>query len=248
VPFLTDRNSIIELLRSNPAQAGTLWIEAGHERVLEELIAEAKRCGARFRVVSREEFARRFKGMRTHMVLERGVFSSLDPDALLARIRSTARPFLAAFDGISDPQNLGNALRSAACLALDALILPKDRSCSVTDTVSRVSRGAAEHVSVVRVTNLHRMLEELKRANIFCYGLEEQAGKNLWELDLTIPLCLVFGKEEGMRRLTRETCDEIVRIPTAAGFSTLNVATSFAISAYEVVRQRWKSQIPISKR
>ena len=238
MPLLTDRNSILELLRSHPAQAGTLWIEAGHERTLDELIAEARRCGARFRVVSRDELARRFKGVRTHVVLEREAFGSLDPDALLARMRTTARPFLAAFDGISDPQNLGNALRSAACLGLNALILPKDRSCSITDTVSRVSRGAAEHVSVVRVTNLHRMLEELKRANIFCYGLDEQAGKNLWELDLTIPICLVFGKEEGMRRLTRETCDETVRIPTAAGFSTLNVATYFAIAAYEVRRQR----------
>jgi 23S rRNA (guanosine2251-2'-O)-methyltransferase len=238
VPLLTDRNSILELLRSHPRQAGTLWIEAGHERTLDELIVEARRCGARFRVVSRDEFSRRFKGVRSHIVLEREAFGSLDPDSLLARMRTAARPFLAAFDGISDPQNLGNALRSAACLGLDALILPKDRSCSITDTVSRVSRGAAEHVTVVRVTNLHRMLEELKRANIFCYGLDEQAGKNLWELDLTIPICLVFGKEEGMRRLTRETCDEIVRIPSAAGFSTLNVATSFAIAAYEVRRQR----------
>lgn len=236
--LLTDRNSIMELLGSHPGEAGTLWIEAGHERRLEELIRAAKACGARFRVVSREEFGRRFKGIHSHVVLEREAFATLDSDAFLARLRTSARPFLAAFDGISDPQNLGNALRSAACLGLDALILPKDRSCSITETVSRVSRGAAEHVTLVRVTNLHRTLEELKRKNIFCYGLDERAAKNLWDLDLTIPLCLVFGKEEGMRRLTRETCDELVRIPTTAQFSTLNVATSFAIAAYEVQRQR----------
>ncbi len=69
---------------------------------------------------------------------------------------------------------------------------------------------------------------------MFCFGLDEHGKKNLWELDLTIPLCLVFGREEGMRRLTRETCDEVVRIPTAPNFPSLNVATSFAIAAYEV--------------
>jgi 23S rRNA (guanosine2251-2'-O)-methyltransferase len=125
---------------------------------------------------------------------------------------------------------------------MDAIILPKDRSCGVTETVSSIARGATEHIAVTQVTNLARYLEAIKKENVFCFGLDEHGKKHLWELDLTIPLCLVFGREEGMRRLTRETCDEVVKIPTAPNFPSLNVATSFAISVYEVVRQRRNNQ------
>ena len=239
--LLDNKNSILEALRLHPDQARRIWIEAGYESQAEEIVREAKRHGISFRVVSRDEFSKRFRGTRFRVCLERESFSYRDPDALLRDIASVSGPFLAAFDGISDPQNLGNIMRTAGCLRTETLILPKDRCCGVTETVVKVAHGAAEHVAVAQVTNLHRYLEALKQKNIFCFGLDERGDKYLWELDLTIPLCLVFGNEEGMRRLTRETCDEIARIPTAAGFPTLNVATSFAICAYEVVRQRRKS-------
>ncbi len=239
--LLDNRNSILEALRLHPDQARRVWIEAGYESQTEEIVREAKRHGVSFRVLSREEFTKRFRGIRSRVCLERENFSYRDPDALLSEIGSVPGPFLAAFDGIADPQNLGNIMRTAGCLRTEALLLPKDRCCGVTDTVVKVAHGAAEHVAVAQVANLHRYLEALKKKNIFCFGLDERGEKHLWELDLTIPLCLVFGSEEGMRRLTRDTCDEIVRIPTAAGFSTLNVATTFAIAAYEVTRQRSKS-------
>ncbi len=238
MPLLDDKNSILEALRTHPEQSKKLWIEAGYERLAEQAMREARTQGVSFRVVPREEFVRRFKGNRSHLCLEREAFSYGDADALLKKLASLEKPFLIAFDGIADPQNLGNALRSAACFSTDAIILPKDRSCGVTETVNSIARGAAERISVVQVGNLHRYLESMKKENIFCFGLDEHAEKPFWELDLTIPLCLVFGREEGMRRLTRETCDEIARIPTAPNFPSLNVATSFAIAAYEVVRQR----------
>ncbi len=244
--LLDDKNSIRELLRVHPEQAKRLWIEAGYERVADAVIGEARRSGVSFRVVPREEFARRFRGNRSHICLEREAFSYYAPDALLEAISAGRVSFVGAFDGISDPQNLGNAVRSAACFSMDAIILPKDRSCGVTETVSSIARGAAEHVSVAQVGNLHRYLESLKKENMFCFGLDETGEKAVWELDLTMPLCLVFGREEGMRRLTRETCDEIARIPTAPDFPSLNVATSFAIAAYEVMRQRAKKLSAIS--
>jgi len=242
VLLLDNRNSILEALRIHPTQAKRLWIEAGYERTADRIIHEARRLGLSFRILPHEEFARRFKGNRSHICLEREAFAYGDPDLLLKEIVSAGRTFLAAFDGISDPQNLGNALRTAACLGTGAVILPKDRSCGVTETVSSIAMGATEHVPVVQVVNLHRYLESLKEKNVFCFGLDERGEKNIWELDLTIPLCLVLGREEGMRRLTRETCDEIARIPTTGNFPSLNVATSFAIAAYEVARQRKKSQ------
>ena len=245
--LLDNKNSIFEALRIHPDEAKRLWIEAGYERAADAVIQEARKLGISFRVVSREEFARRFRNNRSHICLEREAFSYREPDGLVKEIAAMRRPFFGAFDGISDPQNLGNVLRTAACFGIDAVILPKDRCCGVTEAVSSVARGAAEHIAVAQVTNLHSYLETIKRENVFCFGLDEHGKKQLWELDLTIPLCLVFGREEGMRRLTRETCDEVARIPTAPNFPSLNVATSFAISVYEVVRQRWKSQFPISK-
>ena len=236
--LLDNKNSILEALRVHPEEARRVWIEAGYERMADEVIQEARRAGVSFRVLSREEFAKRFKVNRSHICLEREAFSYREPEALLKGIGSIRSPFLGAFDGISDPQNLGNVLRSAACFGMDAIILPRDRSCGVTETVTGVARGAAEHIAVAQVTNLHRYLEALKKQNIFCFGLDEHGSKCLWELDLTIPLCLVLGREEGMRRLTRETCDEVARIPTTPNFPSLNIATSFAIAAYEVARQR----------
>ena len=236
--LLDNKNSILETLRVHPDEAKRVWIEAGYERAADAVIQEARKLGISFRVVSREEFAKRFRGNRSHICLEREAFSYREPEALLKEIGSMRSPFLGAFDGIADPQNLGNVLRTAACFGMDAIILPKDRSCGVTETVSSVARGAAEHVAVAQITNLHRYLEAIKKGNVFCFGLDEHGEKNFWDLDLTIPLCLVFGREEGMRRLTRETCDEVARIPTAPNFPSLNVATSFAIAAYEVARQR----------
>jgi 23S rRNA (guanosine2251-2'-O)-methyltransferase len=90
----------------------------------------------------------------------------------------------------------------------------------------------------VRVTNLSRYLDALKKRGVFCYGLDERGATALWEVDLTGSVCLVFGGEEGLRRLTKETCDALVRIPTNPSFPSLNVATSFALACYEVVRQR----------
>jgi 23S rRNA (guanosine2251-2'-O)-methyltransferase len=238
VLLLDDKNSILEVLGVHPEQVKRIWVEAGHERTADRVLQQARRLGVSFRVLPREEFARRFKGIRSHICLEREDFSYREPDELVRQIHSMQRPFLGAFDGISDPQNLGNALRTAACFGMDAVIIPKDRSCGVTETVSSIARGATEHIAVAQVNNLHTYLEIIKKENVFCFGLDERSDKSLSELDLTIPLCLVFGREEGMRRLTRETCDEIARIPTATNFASLNVATCFAIAAYEVVRQR----------
>ena len=130
-------------------------------------------------------------------------------------------------------------MRSAACFDAEALIIPKDRACAITDTVAQIAQGAIEHVPITRVTNLTRYLEALKKAGIFCYGLDEKGEAPLWTIDLKGPICLVFGGEDGMRRLTKETCDAMLKIPTNPLFPSLNVATCFALSAYEVKKQRW---------
>jgi 23S rRNA (guanosine2251-2'-O)-methyltransferase len=235
---LDNRNSIVESLLTHPEEAVRLWIEAGHERVLAPVIEQARKTGVSVRIVPREQFQNRFKGIKSHAVLEREAFHYADPDGLLAAIPDMPVPFLSAFDGIYDPHNLGNVIRTAACFRLNGVAIPRDNACGVTETVVNVARGGTDHVSISRVTNLARFMEGLKKANVFCLGLDEGADKSLFELDLTLPLCLVVGGEDGMRRLTKERCDLLLRIPASSEFSSLNVANAFAIAAYEVVRQR----------
>jgi 23S rRNA (guanosine2251-2'-O)-methyltransferase len=238
MPYLDNRNSIIESLRSQPDQSARLWVESGHERSCGPVMEEARRAGVSVRVIPREQFQRKLQGTKSHVLLEREEFRYTDGDQLLAAVPTLAKPLLSAFDGIFDPQNLGNVIRTAACFHLDGVIIPRDNACGVTDTVVNVARGGTDHVPVSRVTNLTRYIEELKKKNVFCFGLDENADRNLFDMDLTMPLCLVLGGEEGLRRLTKERCDLLLKIPTSVGFPSLNVANAFAIAAYEAVRQR----------
>jgi 23S rRNA (guanosine2251-2'-O)-methyltransferase len=203
---------------------------------------QARRSGISIRVLPKDQFEKRFKGTKSHVILEKEGFRYADPDTFLARVSEIPDPLLSVFDGIFDPQNLGSVIRTAACFGMDTVVIPKDNACGVTDTVVNVARGGVEHVPIIRVTNLARYIEELKKKNIFCFGFDERAEKNLFETDLTMPLCLVLGGEEGLRRLTKERCDLLLKIPTSEGFPSLNVANAFAIAAYEAVRQKKRKQ------
>jgi 23S rRNA (guanosine2251-2'-O)-methyltransferase len=225
-------------MKELPDRVHRLWVEQGHERASDEVIKEAKRLGVPFRVIPREAFTRKFKGSKSHVCLERDEVAYADPDVFLKESSSRTDPVVCAFDGIYDPQNLGNIMRSAACLEIDGIIIPKDRACGITETVASVSRGGTERVTIVRVVNLARYLGEMKALGFFCYGLDERGTVPLWEADLTGHACLVFGNESGLRRLTRDTCDQVLRIPTSPAFPSLNVATSFALAVYEAKRQR----------
>ena len=120
--------------------------------------------------------------------------------------------------------------------------MPKDGSCGVTETVARIAKGGLPFVRIVRVTNLARYLDEIKGTGIFCYGLDEGGETPVWDADLKGPVCLVFGKESGLRRLTKTKCDEILTIPTSQSFRSLNLATSFAAAVYEARRQRARAR------
>jgi 23S rRNA (guanosine2251-2'-O)-methyltransferase len=246
MPLLTDRNSILKAIRERPETIRRLTIEKGYERFSEEIIREAKKEGISFKVVPGELFSRQFKGERSHVCLETDEFSYTDQNVFLQGLSALNDPLLCAFDGIYDPQNLGNIARSAACLEVNALIMPKERSCGVTETVGRIAKGALSHTRIVRVTNLSRYLEEMKASGIFCYGLDEQGKTPIWDADLRGSVCLVFGRESGLRRLTREKCDEVLGIPTSKAFPSLNVATSFAVAVYEATRQRNRLRPPQS--
>jgi len=166
--------------------------------------------------------------------------SVLDDSALFALLgRLDKPPFLLILDHVQDPHNLGACLRSADAAGVDAVITPKDRSVSLTETVLLVACGAAESIPFVQVTNLARTMRQLKESGIWIIGTADQADKSLYETDLTGPLALAMGSEgKGLRRLTRELCDFLVSLPMAGRVESLNVSVATGICLFEAVRQR----------
>ena len=153
--------------------------------------------------------------------------------------RDEAVPLLLVLDGVTDPHNLGACLRSADAAGAQAVIIPKDRSASLTPTVRKVACGAAETVPLVAVTTLARTLKQLQQRGLWVVGTAGEADQLLYQVDLTVPTVIVMGAEgTGMRRLTREHCDYLAKLPMAGAVSSLNVSVTAGICLFEAVRQR----------
>jgi 23S rRNA (guanosine2251-2'-O)-methyltransferase len=148
-------------------------------------------------------------------------------------------PLLLVLDGVQDPHNLGACLRVADAAGAHAVIAPKDRAVGLNATVMKVASGAADTVPYVVVTNLARTLRELQEREVWTVGTDAGAARGLYDLDLKGPLAWVLGAEgSGLRRLTRETCDEIARIPMLGSVESLNVSVASGICLFEARRQR----------
>ena len=152
----------------------------------------------------------------------------------------TSKPLLILLlDGVTDPQNLGACLRSADAAGVDFVIIPKDKSATITPVVSKVACGACETIPVVRVTNLVRAIELLKKHGVWVYGAAGEANESIYDLDAQRGVAIVMGAEgSGLRRLTRDSCDGLFSIPMVGSVSSLNVSVATGICLYEVLRQR----------
>lgn len=177
-----------------------------------------------------------------------GVIAQAEPlpsfgeESLTSLLENSKKPTLVLIlDGITDPHNLGACLRTADASGVDFVIMPKDRAASFSAVVSKIACGAAESIPVVRVTNLVRAMELIKQQGVWIYGAAGESKKMLYSLDLKISLALVMGAEgTGMRRLTRDHCDDLFALPMLGSVESLNVSVATAVSLYEVVRQRLK--------
>jgi len=165
---------------------------------------------------------------------------ALDEDDLMAIVARQETPLVLILDCVQDPHNLGAILRTADAAGVHAVVAPKDKAVGITETVRRVSVGAADHVPFAQVTNLARTMEKLKAAGLWLVGTSDHAtSKAIYELDLRGPLGLVMGAEEkGMRRLTEENCDFLAAIPMAGKVECLNVSVATGVCLFEAVRQR----------
>ena len=225
-----------------------VWIQSGRaDQRTERLLVDLQRLGIPMRRLPRRALDQLtaggcHQGIVAHCVggtpsSRRGL------DAILAECTEPA--LLLVLDGVQDPRNLGSCLRTADAVGVHALIVPKDRAASLTPAARKVACGAAETVPFQQVTNLARTLQGLRQAGLFVVGAAAEAEKSLYEAELTGPVALVLGGEErGLRRLTREHCDCLVRIPLVGTVASLNVAVAAAVLLYEVRRQRWRAGLP----
>ncbi|MBV8651389.1 MAG: RNA methyltransferase [Alphaproteobacteria bacterium] len=213
----------------------------------EALVAEAKArlpAAPQPQIVAREALA----GLLPDDAVHQGIAVAADPlpalalddiiDAAGPEPAAGARPqIVVLLDQVSDPHNVGAVLRSAAAFGALALVLPEHGAPYVTGALAKAASGAVEHVPVVRVVNLARSMDRLKDAGFWCIGLDGAAERSLPDLALGGRLALVLGAEgDGMRRLTRERCDLIARLPTPGALASLNVSNAAAIALYELNR------------
>ncbi len=162
-------------------------------------------------------------------------------DELLENLEASGvkNPLLLVLDGVTDPHNLGACLRVADGAGAHAVIAPKDHAAGISAIVSKVASGAAETMPYFMVTNLARTLGELKERNIWCIGTSDDAEQTIYDVDLKGAVALVLGAEgEGMRQLTRKTCDQLVSIPMHGAVESLNVSVASGVCLYEALRQR----------
>jgi len=216
-----------------------LLAETRRDARAEKLMELAAKRNITVRKVSRDVLDIRAPGLRHQGVLAAINAADLGGEELID-LPATPERLILALDGVQDPHNLGACLRTSEATGVDAVIIPKDRAVGVTPAVRSAAAGSAERVPVVPVTNLVRKLEQLKQLGYWVVGLAGEGDESLFDVDLTGPLVLVMGGEsEGLRRLTRECCDRVVRIPMKGErIESLNVSVAAAVCLYEAYRQR----------
>ncbi len=207
--------------------------------ILKEIAHLAKSAGVPVRTVPRQQLDR-IAGQTQGVAAEVGDYPYADFHQALGALAIGEQPLVLVLDCLHDPQNLGSLLRTADAVGVGLVVMPERRQVGVTPAVSHASAGAAEHLPVAPVVNLRRALQEMQEARFHVAGLEATPTSRVYhQADLTGPLVLVVGSEgQGLRRLTRDTCDELLEIPMRGRVGSLNAAVAGAIVLYEALRQR----------
>jgi 23S rRNA (guanosine2251-2'-O)-methyltransferase len=241
---------VLEALRAGQRPIERITIAEGtrHHR-LRELMEMARRLGVPVRYAPRIDLTRSVGTGANHqgVVATVAAASYADADALLdalaSRVGTTDQPLAVVLDGVEDPRNLGAILRTAECAGVHGVFVPERRAAGLTETVAKAAAGALEHIAVARVTNLARLIEQLKERNIWTVGTSGDAPMSYTAWDWTQPSALFLGGEgEGLHRLVRERCDALVSIPLRGQIESLNVSVAAGIVLYEAIRQRAAAQ------
>lgn len=236
---------VLEALRAGGRRVERITVaEGAHEARLKELFELARMAGVPVRRAPRVELERLAPGAN-----HQGIIASVaavayaDADQLLdllaARVAAGASPLAVVLDGVEDPRNLGAILRTCECAGADAVFVPERRAVGLTETVAKAAAGALEYVPVARAANVARLVAELKERGVWTIGTAADAPLDYTEWDWARPCALLLGGEgTGLRRLVRERCDALVRIPLRGRITSLNVSVAAGVVLYEALRQR----------
>lgn len=246
-------HAVDSLLRQNPKSIQRLWLQQGRDdKRIGALLELAQNQGVPVVREPRKAMDEMVKGRHQGVVAEvsavpvsgdSGQANLWQEADLLRAVDAKEGPLLLlVLDGVTDPHNLGACLRSADAAGVDAVIVPRDKSADLSPVSRKVACGAAEVVPFVRVTNLSRTLQALKERGVWLFGAAGEAENSLYDNDLSVSMALVMGAEgSGLRRLTREQCDFLVRLPMAGSVSSLNVSVATGVCLFEAQRQRLAS-------
>lgn len=235
-------NAVASSIEHDAEHVREVLVEAGGKNArVTEIEENARRKGIDVRRVSAQALDGVAGGVRHQGVAARyAAAKTWDENELAGLVEAAAgKALLLVLDGVQDPHNLGACLRSAAAAGATAVVIPKDKSATVNATVRKTSAGAADRLPVVAVTNLSRCLRDLQKLGVWIYGLAGEAETSLYAQDLRGNVALVLGGEaDGLRRLTREHCDGLVKIPMPGEIESLNVSVAAGVTLFEAVRQR----------
>jgi 23S rRNA (guanosine2251-2'-O)-methyltransferase len=238
-------HAVNALLKHAPERFIEMWLLKGRddERLL-PIINLARKYGIATQLVQRRVLDEKSLGEQHQGVIARvkpgKILTENDLDDIIsATEKRGVPPFLLILDGVTDPHNLGACLRNSDAAGVQAIVVPKDNAAKITSTVRKVAVGAAETVPLIQVTNLSRTMKHLQQMGVWIVGTAGETDTCLYDVKLSGPMALVMGAEgKGMRRLTRENCDQLVKLPMAGSVSSLNVSVATGICLFEMVRQR----------
>jgi 23S rRNA (guanosine2251-2'-O)-methyltransferase len=240
---LTGRKPVLEALRAGRPLDKVLVLRGTHGSTIDEIRRLAEQRGVNVLDSEKQHFRE-----LTPEALTQGVVAfapekkAADLEEILSGIRERGETgFVLILDQIEDPQNLGALIRTAECAGVHGAIIPKHHAAPISSTVVKASAGATEHLPIAEVTNIVSAIEELKESGFWVVGLAGDGEKMYSQVDYTVPVAFVVGNEgRGIRRLVKEHCDHLVRIPLFGKVESLNASVAGALGMFEVVRQREK--------
>jgi 23S rRNA (guanosine2251-2'-O)-methyltransferase len=238
-------HAVNALMDAAPERFIEIWLLKGREDDrITPIINLSRKYGIGTQLASRKALDEKSEGEQHQGVIARvrpgKSYTENDIDDIILDAEKKGNPaFFLILDGVTDPHNLGACLRNADAAGVQAIIVPKDNAAQITPTVRKVAVGAVESVPLVQVTNLSRTMKQLQKQGVWIVGTAGETDTCLYDVKLAGPMALVMGAEgKGMRRLTRENCDQLVKLPMAGTVSSLNVSVATGICLFEMVRQR----------
>jgi 23S rRNA (guanosine2251-2'-O)-methyltransferase len=234
-------NPVQQLLANNPSKIIEIFISSGKdEKRTQAIIDAAKEQDISVQRIDVKKLDKWLEGQNHQGVVAKITATAILNEATLAElVKRAAKPLFLILDGVQDPHNLGACLRTADAVGVTAVIVPRDHAVGITPVVRKVASGAADTVPLVQVSNLARAMKELQDLGVWIIGTAEDSEQTIYQMDLKGAIAIVLGAEgEGMRQLTKKTCDFLAKIPMLGQVESLNVSVATGVCLYEALRQR----------